>query len=436
MSRKSILITLLFIAATSLLLACSAPGSATETPAADAQAIPPVIQTSKTVSAEAFLTPIKEADIAFEASGRVVDLLVKEGELVKQDQRLAQLNDADTQAALVVAQAALAQAEATLAQAKAGATPEQIAVAEAAVTRTEATLAQAVAGATPEDIAIAEARLDTLRAQLDLTLAGTRPESLAATLATVKQAENALALAQADYDKVAYAADSEFAQPVAIALQNATLSYQAALSNYKALANGATRQDVAVVQAQVAEGQAALNQLLAGPSPETIAIAQAGVLEAEAALAQIEAGPTAEQIAVAEAGVRQAAAGVEQAQLALDRLQIKAPFEATATSITIEVGEIVSAGVPVMSLADLSVWQVETDDLTEIDVVKVKQGQKVDVKFDALPNDTFSGAVTQIKPRSETKAGDVTYTVVINLDNADDARLRWGMTAFVEINVE
>lgn len=431
MSKKLMIMVLLTLLS-GLLLACNPSG----TPEATTEAIPTVLETGNTVSAEAYLMPIREADVAFEGNGRVVEIPVKEGDVVKSGQLLARLNDADANAAISSAQAALAQAEATLAQTKTGATPEQIAVAEAAVTQAEASLAQAMAGATPAEIAIAEARLNTLQAQLVQAKAGPRTETLEASEASVKQAQNALALAQADYDKVAYAADSDIAQPIAIALQNATLTYQAALANYQALAKGATNEEIAIVRAQVAEGQAALQQLLTGPSAEQIAVAQAGVLQAEAALAQTKAGPTAEQIAVASAGVEQARAGLAQAQLSIDKAQVLAPFDATVTNITIEEGEIVSAGSPVMNLADLSVWQVETDDLTEIDVVKVKPGQKVDVKFDALPGESFAGTVVEIKPRSETKAGDVTYTVVISLDNAADARLRWGMTAFVEITVE
>jgi HlyD family secretion protein len=66
----------------------------------------------------------------------------------------------------------------------------------------------------------------------------------------------------------------------------------------------------------------------------------------------------------------------------------------------------------------------------------VAVGQPVKVTVDALPDQEFQGIVTEIAPRSETKRGDVTYTVSIKLTDATDAPLRWGMTAFVDINVE
>jgi HlyD family secretion protein len=403
---------------------------------AEESVLPPVIETSSVVSAEAFVVPVREVDVAFESGGRVVELLADEGAQVEAEQLLARLSDADAAAAVLAAQAGLTQAQANLAQVQAGPTQQQVEVARAAVTRAEAALAQAIAGPTPEEIAVAEARVNTLRAQLNQAQSGGRAENVHASLARLRQAEVALQQAQSDYDKIAYAADSEQAQPIARALQNATLNYEAVKAEHEAVVNGATQQEVSVVRAQLAEGIAALDQLKAGPSPEQIAVAQAAVTEAEAALEQVKAGSTPEQIAVAQAGVQQAEAALAQAQLALDRLMLTAPFAGTITNLDLEVGEVVSAGTPLVTIADLQTWQIETDDLTEIDVVKVIEGQPVEVKFDALPEETFQGVVTSIKPRSETKAGDVTYTVVIGLENSNDARLRWGMTAFVEIDIE
>ena len=487
MKRRHTVFALLFILATAVLVGCSLGGDS-QSEADEATPIPPVIETSSIVSAEAFVVPIREVDMAFESSGRVVEILVQEGERVEAGQILARLNDADAAAAVAAAEAALAQAqanlksvvagptaeqiaiaqaavqraEANLANIKAGPTQEQLAIAEAALARAETNLAQVVNGPTPEEIAIAQARVDTLQAQLNNVLSGTRIERLKASAAQLRQAEADLSLAQAEYDKIAYAADSEFAQPIAIQLQKATLVYEAALANHEALLNGATPQEAAITRAQLAEGQAALKQVLAGATaeqialaqisvmeaeanltqvlagarPEQIAIAEAGVAEAQANLEQVLAGATPEQIAVAEANVRQAEAALEQARLAIDKTQLKAPFAGIVTSLDLEVGQLVAAGVPAVNVADLSRWQIETDDLTEIDVVKVAAGQPVTIRFDALSEESFSGVVRRIKPRSEIKAGDVTYTVLIDLDDGSDPRLRWGMTTFVEINAE
>ncbi len=65
-------------------------------------------------------------------------------------------------------------------------------------------------------------------------------------------------------------------------------------------------------------------------------------------------------------------------------------------------------------------------------MVRVAAGQQVAVTFDALPDRVFQGQVTRISPMAESGTGGVHYTTVIALEEMDPA-LRWGMTAFVDI---
>ena len=90
------------------------------------------------------------------------------------------------------------------------------------------------------------------------------------------------------------------------------------------------------------------------------------------------------------------------------------------------------AVVPAVELADLSAWQVETDDLTELDVVRVQEGDRVSVTFDAIDDLELPGKVVHIKPIGREKLGDITYVVTVRLAE-QDARLRWNMTAVVTI---
>jgi HlyD family secretion protein len=75
---------------------------------------------------------------------------------------------------------------------------------------------------------------------------------------------------------------------------------------------------------------------------------------------------------------------------------------------------------------------VETTDLDEIDVARVDVGQEVDVTFDALPDRVFTGRVKRISPMAESDGGGVNYTAIVELQELDPA-IRWGMTAFVDI---
>ena len=109
-----------------------------------------------------------------------------------------------------------------------------------------------------------------------------------------------------------------------------------------------------------------------------------------------------------------------------------APFDGTITELTVLVGDLVGPGPRIASLADLTQWEVETDDLSEVDVVNVQPGAEASITVDALPGVTLKGQVKSIVPRSAVKRGDVTYTVKVAITDSEP-RLKWGMTAFVDI---
>jgi HlyD family secretion protein len=421
------------------------------------------VQQPKVVSAEAFVVPVKEADLSFEVGGRVVSVAVEEGETIAAGQVLAELDDTVQRANLENVEAGLAQAEAAvgvqeggLAEAKAnldsvlaGATPEEVAQAEASVAAAEAALAVIVNNPTREDIAQAEASVETARASLAQVLAGSRDEDIQAAASSLLQAEAEVREAQADYDENVYG-DLDRLGPFGLGLEQATLNYGAAKADYDKLVNGATYEEIAVARAQLNEAEAALAKTLAGATPEQIAQAQAEVVMAEAALAQLLAGATAEDIAIAEAQVKtseanvgsagaaaaQAETQIGSAEAELAKTRLVAPFDGVVGLLNINAGEIVSPDTSAVFVGDSSRWQIETDDLTEIDVVQVKEGATVLISVDALPDQVYEGKVVRITPKSVTKAGDVTYTVLIDITSGDTSPLRWGMTTFVDIEVE
>jgi multidrug resistance efflux pump len=103
--------------------------------------------------------------------------------------------------------------------------------------------------------------------------------------------------------------------------------------------------------------------------------------------------------------------------------------------VMFEEGETVMAGMPVLVVGDLSRLQVETNDLSEVDIVEVAVGQEVEVSVDAMPYLELGGRVSKIAPMAEERAGDIVYTVTIDLEQGAAASLRWGMTAYVDILV-
>jgi len=115
---------------------------------------------------------------------------------------------------------------------------------------------------------------------------------------------------------------------------------------------------------------------------------------------------------------------------ALANAEVRAPFPGVITNMKLKVGEFEPSGQPVVTIADTTNWVVKTKDLTEIDVVNVKEGQPVTVKFDALPGSEFKGNVLSISKNFSENQGDVVYEVTILLTDKD-AAMRWGMTAVV-----
>jgi len=160
--------------------------------------------------------------------------------------------------------------------------------------------------------------------------------------------------------------------------------------------------------------------------------ADANVKLAEAALERIvaNAGLDPQQVDALQARLDAAQAAVRSAQAQVDALELDASMAGRVVDIRVSPGQQIAAGETVMALADYSKWIIKTDSLTELEVVQVQEGQAVEVILDALPDLALAGHVTDINARFEEKRGDITYTVNVELDEADE-RMRWGMTAAV-----
>ena len=136
-------------------------------------------------------------------------------------------------------------------------------------------------------------------------------------------------------------------------------------------------------------------------------------------------GSRAETVAAAQAEAQAAEALASQAVL-------RAPFAGTVAYLDHKVGEHVPAGTPLVRLGVLTDWRVQTDDLTELQIAKVREGAKVMLTFDGLPGLELPGKVVSIRAFGEKKRGDITYTVFIEPERYEP-RLKWSMTAIVKI---
>jgi HlyD family secretion protein len=359
------------------------------------------------------VVPERWASLSFPIGGQVIELPVPEGATVTAGTVLARLDTAELEDEVTAAEASLARARAELTRLKVGARPAEVAQA-----RERLRSAQAARDA-------AQAQLEQAQAELELLLAGARPEEITAAQAVMKKAEVVLRKAQDDYDKISWATDVKLS-PEAQALEQASIDYEEAKARYEALLRGARPQEVEAAQAVVAEARALLAQ------------AEAEVGVAQAVLDLLREPTTPEEIAVAEAAAMEAEARLAAAQTALGRAVLVAPFDGTVSEVHVRVGERVVGsypGQPVVTLGDLATLQVETTDLRETDVGRIAVGQEVDITFDALPDTLLKGRVGYISPKSSSEKGGVNYTTTIEFDEPDP-RLRWGMTAYVNITTE
>lgn len=399
---------LLFVGAVGL-AGCVGAGAFGEP--APTEEVPVVSQEANTVIAEAVIEPARWSQLRFSAGGEVAEVMVEEGDAVAEGDLLVRFDATDAALRVREAELALAHAEAQLAQAKARPRPEEVAVAETALEVARAAVSQTLgqrdellAGATDVDIAAAQARV-----------AAAQAEQVRAEIVHDETMECFNVRLPNGSKRQICPALGRYEEQARFALHAATDGLAAAETELTAAHGEAW--------AQLRDAEAAVES----------AVAQQEV--AQARLDLVEAGSRPEDIAAAEARVTQAEASLAAARAALEDVEIRAPFEAVAAEVSLDVGDTVAPGAVVVTVATLDQLRVRTTDLTELDVARVAVGQTAAVEVDALPDIELRGVVVRIEEQSVSAQGDVTYPVVIELDQAPPG-LRWGMTAMVEIEVD
>ena len=465
MNRNRIIVAVLLVASV-LVLAAFQPWQQDEpeTAVSAAPVASEALQTGfDTVTAEGRIVPLFFSDLSFQTGGIVTEILVDEGDTVSAGDALIKLDAIDLEINLQQAQARLESAQAGLIAAQSQLALEQagIASAEAGIASAEANLALTIAGPLPAEIEQAEANVAAAESGV-VQAAGGRDATLnAITDSQIRAAEANLASATADlraiedqYETIIdtcfdtpngeicplYGPVEESTRAQLQVVQAQQAAAQEALNTLQAGPTAAQRfaanGSVAVAQANVAVAQAQLELLLEPATAEEIAIAEVAVEQAKGALSLAEVDIVQSEAAVtqAEASVTTAEAAVAAAQAALDRMVLTATFDGEIGRISVNEGELVGSGVPVVTMADFSAWLVETTDLTELDVAQVSDGQSATISVDAIPDDTVTGQVTDVALVSSLSSGDVVYAVEIQLDAASDLPLRWGMTVSVDID--
>lgn len=181
--------------------------------------------------------------------------------------------------------------------------------------------------------------------------------------------------------------------------------------------------------------QAALqNQIQAiAAAQSSVDSASASLQQTQSALALKQAQARPEDVAVAKAQIANAQTQLQAAQNSYANNIIYAPFDGQVATLNIQKGDQVSMATIVATLvtkenlADIS--------LNEIDVAKVKLGQDASLTFDAVPDLTLAGKVTQIDTVGTVAQGVVSYNVQIGFSN-QDSRIKPGMSVRGTITIE
>ena len=308
--------------------------------------------------------------VAARVGGTVIKVAVDNNDRVDAGALLIQIDPRDYQVAVDRARAELADAEAQAAAARTGVPIAQVET-RSGVNTASGGVAEAEAGVSSADQQIQAAQANLVAAQ-----AHQREREATATKAA-KDVDRLRGLVQKDE-----ISEQQFDAAVAAA--------DAAKANVDA-----AKSDVTAAQAAVAVAQ------------QKAAQARASAAQAHASLATAKTAPQQLQVtqaraAAADARVKQMQASLAQAELNLQYTTVKAPTAGVVSRKTVEVGQVLQPGQPVLALVALEdVWV--TANFKETQLNEMRPGQRAVVEVDALGGKAFKGHVDSIAAATGAK---------------------------------
>jgi membrane fusion protein, multidrug efflux system len=351
--------------------------------------------------------------LATRVGGTVVEVSVADNQHVEAGTVVARIDPRDYQVAVDRARAELADAEAAAAAAGTGV--------PIAVVSTRSDVSQATGGVEEAQagIGVADSQVESAKSQLVAAQARLREREATAT----KNAK-----------------DVERLKPLVAKEEIPQQQFDAtvATSDASRAAADAAKSEIAAAETAIATAQQRAVQ------------ARAAVARAEATLQTTKTAP--EQIqamraraSAAEARVKQMKAALAQAEINLERTTIKAPSAGTVSRKTVEVGQVLQPGQPLMALVSLAdVWVVAN--FKETQLRNMRDGLPATIEVDALGGREFKGRVESLAAATgakfsllppENATGNyvkvvqrVPVKIVLDPGQDPDHRLRPGMSVF------
>lgn len=294
-----------------------------------------------------------ETDVSAKIGGRVDKVAVREGDTVKPNQLLVQIDDAEVRAQLQGAQARLQQQQQSLQS-----TRQQLPILQAELQQAQLTTEQAAQNSQGQvfeaENVVAQAQADLAEAEANLFKAQSRQRRTSQLYA-----EGAVSAQELDDDNAALSA----AQAQVTAQQQAVRSAQGQLTQAQSTEKNAPIQTAYELQLQRQLDQARTD------------------------------------ISVAEQRVRDAQATVEQYQANLNYLVINSPMTGDVITRSVEPGEVVAAGAPLLTLVNRDQLYMRGF-IPEGEIGQVAVGQPALVYLDSFPDRPLQATVSRIDPEA------------------------------------
>lgn len=200
------------------------------------------------------------------------------------------------------------------------------------------------------------------------------------------------------------------------------------------------RIDPRTVRNRLDQSQAELTAAMSRREIATTQKSRVESLKAKGTLTQSDFEQAVLDLANAEAQVVTARVSVENARIAVDDTDIRAPISGTVIIKPVEKGQVISSptqdfggGTMLMQMADLSEVQIRSL-VDETDIGKVRPGMSAKVSVAAYPNQPFPGEVVKIEPQAVVEQNVTMFAVLVSIQNPEGL-LMPGMNAEVEVSI-
>jgi len=439
-------------------------------------------EVKKSVSSTGTLQPWRFIDIKSKAGGRVDEMLVEVGSVVKKGDTMAKIDPADTRLQVDLAQADIDSAFARQQQSRIqleltkrqtllaietarSARESALASMNAAKTRLQTAQRQAKVQPSLTEAAIASARaaLDQSNQQLN-ALSSAQQQEKAQAKAAVDQAKANEENAETNLTRQRNLFDRGFVAKQVV--DSAEASHKVAVAQL-ASANKKMetideefKVDIDTAKARINQSQAQLNNAIAQRveienRKNAVKEAQAAVEQSSAQYAQAQTAinrTIAEQrnndirlaeIASASASIKRAEAQSVNARVTLEQTDVKAPVDGVVLKKYVEAGTMISSalsfaatGNNIVQLGDVTRMYIDVT-VDETDIANVDMGQEVEVSIEAYPDLPFEGKVARIDPQAEVIQNVTMIHVRVEIDNTTPSfrLLKPGMNATCEFIV-